>query len=174
MKRPRAIRPKHSGSVAISLSDDDVPLTLSVDSGDGQAQVWVTVYSSDVVDQIVESVGLPISDDRRRELGADLHGAAMQWAVDAQIDARQPGSTDKRANEAWREFIAVHLADVFQRTFNRKASANPRGDTGQVDGPFVRFVDAAVQELPGQDSVPGDAVRYQLKAHRRKPTAEDN
>jgi hypothetical protein len=96
-------------------------------------------------------------------LAQGLNSAACYYATLAQVNA------DSRSDEARRYYVARLLAGIYHRLSGNQASANPslrkNGDS-IVDGPFVRFVQAAMEPL-GQ-TISGNTVRDLLR--NKKPS----
>lgn len=98
--------------------------------------------------------GYPLDEDQTNELRAALNGLAIVWAANANLDARN--ADRPKANEEWKEYIGRDLAMLYEQTFKLKPSANVTS-AAQVDGPFVRFVIAALR--PINQSITGEAIR---------------
>lgn len=122
-------------------------------------------YTDSVMEKILAKTGLPVVEawrisDRGSEeahLRGELHSSAWWYCNHLKVLQKKR----QRDKAAWDEYID-RLARAFELAFGRKA-------TGTIDGPFIRFVLAAIKPV-GLVDITDHSIRLTLRRNRTKTT----
>jgi hypothetical protein len=110
----------------------------------------VLLYDDKSIADIIEHTGQPCvipGSDLERKLTA----AAVYWAID---------------RTTWREFVCDSLMPIYETAFAREAGFSRPPEGGELGGPFVRFIQAAIEPLG--ESISGEALRDLVKRPDRQ------